>query len=113
MLEKKKLNPTIIALIVLLALAVLYIAYGQYADYKLNKQTALQQQLNLAYQQGVADTQERTLLGVIDFVKQNGNIMITDRRTNQTMTLVPYQEPQQPAAGGPSGALASAAAEES
>lgn len=89
MFEKNKKNSyTIIILAVLLVLAVIYIAYGQYSNFQNTK-------LQAAYQQGVIDAQENTLLAVVNEVNTKGYIEITDFRANTSIILVPYQPPAQ------------------
>lgn len=84
--KDKKTNYTVIVLGVLLVLAIIYIAYGQYTAHQNTKMAQ-------AYQQGFIDAQENTLLAVVNEVATKGFIQITDFKSNASVVLVPYQPP--------------------
>ena len=84
--KDKKINYTVVVLAVLLAVAVLYIAVMQFNSYQNNR-------LVQAYQQGFVQSQEQTLIAVINEVASKGYVQITDFSSNQSVVLVPYQPP--------------------
>ena len=84
--KDKKINYTVVVLAVLLAVAVIYIAVIQFNSYQNNR-------LVQAYQQGFVQSQEQTLIAVINEVASKGYVQITDFSSNQSVVLVPYQPP--------------------
>lgn len=84
----KQKKYTTIVLIILLALAVLYIAYAQYSISK--KDSGLEEKLQLVYKKGVVDGQKNALLALLKGINENGWVRITNNDTNQSLVLVPY-----------------------
>lgn len=82
--KDKKKNYTVLILSVLLAIAVLYIAFDQFSRFQGSR-------LQQAYSQGVIDGQENAFLAVVSEVQAKGYVQITDFRTNSSIILVPYQ----------------------